>query len=234
MSFSIKQSTKDYMSVIVTHECNMRHKFCVDKYVGKSGFFDTKHLEKVITFGKKEGIKDVLFVGGEPTLHPDLCVIIAAFKAAGFRTILTTNHANLSTLYGTRDVVDCYNVSWYKDNPLPDPKDYPNSDITLGVLIHEEGISSIKELDDFIDKFSPKYDIKFSTLTPCNRYCCSQNTDFLDSLDCEYVVLFNAILGQLYRGAVIKREDRLINHNAIPDFKVHVDGTINKTWEEST
>ncbi len=105
------------------------------------------------------------------------------------------------------------------------------SDITLTTLIHAKQLETREKLDRFIGQTHAFGHRKFSTLSVCNDWTKeNQKVDYLDSLPCEWVVLFNEILGQKYRGTIIKRYDRQINNNAIQSFKFHVDGNISTSW----
>jgi len=126
--------------------------------------------------------------------------------------------------------VNCFNVSYYAQPKLPRQADF-KSDITLHALIHDRQLASKEALDAFIDSHQESGHLKFSTLVPCNDWAAEhQRVEYLDTLDCEWVVLFNELLGQVYRGAVIKRYDRIINRSAHQSFKAHVDGQITQSW----
>jgi hypothetical protein len=116
---------------------------------------------------------------------------------------------------------------------LPEQNGY-KSDITLSTLIHKKQLNTKEQLDSFIDKWIGKVQLKFSTLCIANEWCReNQKVDYLDNLDSEYVVLFNEILGQIYRGQIIKRYDKIINFNAYQSYKCHVDGEIKQSWVRS-
>ena len=44
-------TTADYMSIIVTHECNRNCPFCVDKHRGESEFITMESVNKAVSFG---------------------------------------------------------------------------------------------------------------------------------------------------------------------------------------
>jgi hypothetical protein len=77
--------------------------------------------------------------------------------------------------------------------------------------------------------------LKFSTLTNCNDWTDKhRDVSYLDSLECKRVVLFNEMVGQLYRGSVIKRYDKIINTIADQSYKAHVNGEIIKSWNRTS
>lgn len=229
--FKETQTTHDYMSVVLTHECNKKCVFCVDQYRGRKEYISMADVERAIEFAREHKIKDILLIGGEPTLHPDVKDIAIAFKACGFRVIMTTNYTKPDVVKGLDDIVDCFNISFYHQPILPKQKDFI-SDLTLHALIHSKQLYTVELLDAFIDAHQDNGHLKFSTLCPCNEWAKkNQIGDFLNDLDCEWVVLFNEILGQKYRGAIIKRYDRVINNRSHQSFKWHVDGKVSQSWD---
>lgn len=229
--FNIQQSTHDYMNLIVTHECDRRCPFCVDKYVGGAGMMSLAVVEKALEFGQKEGIRDVLLIGGEPTSHPEIVRIARMVKEAGFRVVMTTNYSRPEVVRELDAVLDCLNVSYYRQRELPLQKDF-RADLTLHTLIHSDQLSTRKLLDEFIDAHRENGHLKFSTLVAATKWAARrQEVPYLDGLDCTWVVLFNELLGQIYRGAIIKRYDRIINQHAHQSWKCHPDGQITPSWE---
>lgn len=233
MVFNLRTKTSEYMTVMVTHECNRNCPFCIDKLRGSGEYISKENVEKAISFAKSKGIKDILLLGGEPTLHPNIYSISKRFKEEGFRTILTTNFDDLEKVYSLGDVIDCFNFSYYGQKRLPEPERFNQSDLTLTTLIFKGKLDTKDNLDKFIDTHEGKYTLKFSTLSVCNEYTERKSLlGYLDELpDCEYVVLFNEILGQIYRNHVIKRYDKVINPNAKQSYKFHTNGKITKSWD---
>lgn len=196
----------------------------------KIGMIALETVKASLSYAKEKNIKDVLIVGGEPTLHPEIISIANLVKDFGFRAILTTNYTKPETVKKLDGIIDCFNISFYCQQNLPKQSEY-KSDLTLHALIHKKQLSSQEKLDNFIDSHRENGHLKFSTLVACNTWAAEhQNVEYLDSLDCEWVVLFNELLGQLYRGAVIKRYDRIINNKAHQSFKIHPDGQIVPYW----
>ena len=232
--FSIQQSTHDYMSVVLTHECNKACPFCVDKYRGSGEYITLEIVSDALRFASEHGIKDILLIGGEPTLHPDVLQIVEMVNAAGFRSVMTTNYTKPEIVKALDGLVKCFNVSFYNQPNLPKQADY-KSDLTLHALIHDNQLQTRESLDAFIDAHQENGHLKFSTLLPCNEWAEKhQRVAYLDDLECEWVVLFNELLGQIYRNAVIKRYDRIINKHAHQSYKAHVDGRITQSWDRSS
>lgn len=229
--FDINQSTADYMSVVVTHECNMSCSFCIDQYRGRKEYISWDSVNSAISLGKLHGIRDILLIGGEPTLHPEIVGITQRFKDFGFRVIMTTNYTRPCVVSRLDGIVDCFNISFYDQSDLPMQADF-KSDLTIHALIYKNRLDSVDAIDAFIDKYQHHAHLKFSTLYPGNPWAKKKQVGgFLDDANLETVVLFDEIIGNLYRGAVIKRYDRIINDRAKQSIKFHVDGSHGYTWD---
>jgi organic radical activating enzyme len=230
--YDIKTTENDYINMIVTHECNRNCPFCVDKYRGNKGYISSESVENALRFAKQYGAKDVLLVGGEPTLHPNIVSIAERVKNYDLNCILTTNYTCPDVVKRLDGVVDSFNISYYGQENLPDQSDF-SSDITLSTLIWKGRFRSIDEFDRFIDKYENRFHLKFSTLDACNEWCKkNQKVDFLDYLPfSKDVVLFENNLGHIYRGHVIGRSDVLLNSAGDCSWKCHVNGEITQNWE---
>ena len=229
--FDGKIKTTEYGSLVVTHECNKHCKFCIDKYRGQCEYITLANVEKALLKAKEQNLKEILIVGGEPTLHPNIIDIAKLIKDYGFKSILTTNYTQPWIIKQLDTIVDCFNISFYNQKTLPMQCDFV-SDITIITLIHKKQLHNKEELDRFIDKYQNYGHLKFSTLMACNNWTIQMQTiDYLDELRAENIVLFDEIEGLIYRNCIIKRYDRIINNNAYQSYKFHVDGEISQTWE---
>jgi organic radical activating enzyme len=190
-----------------------------------------ENIDKATAFAKQHKIDDILLVGGEPTLHPDIKLIASKFKGQGFRVIMTTNYSMPDVVKALDGVVDCFNISFYNQPELPRQSDY-TSDITLHALIYKGRLDSKESIDAFIDNYQEYGHIKFSTLVACSPWAKkNQIGSFLDNMGLDTFTLFGEILGHEYRGAIIKRHDRIINNSAEQSVKLHVDGSFSHSWE---
>ena len=231
--FDINTKTTEYASLVVTHECNKKCPFCIDKYRGNCEYISLSNVEKSLIEAKRANVKDILIVGGEPTLHPDIVKIATLIKEKGFRSIMTTNYSKPEIVKQLDGLVDCFNISFYNQKELPKQSDF-TTDITITALIHKKQLSTKKELDDFIDKFKNHGHLKFSTLSVCNEWTkANQSVTYLENLNAEKVILFDEIEGLIYNGFVIKRYDKVINDNSFQSLKMHVDGEISRSWFRS-
>jgi len=228
--FNIKIKVNNFMSIIVTHECNKKCPFCIDKNRGTKEYITIQNIINALKYAKKKKIKDILLIGGEPTLHKDIVLIAKTIKLFGFNLILTTNYTMPNIIKSLDGIVDSFNISFYNQDNLPNQKDY-RSDITLSALIYKGQLDTKENLDNFIDDYKDKFILKFSTLTDCNLWTNShKDIEYLDKLDCEEIILFNEIIGQIYRGHIIKRHDKIINKSAKQSLKCHANGEIKTIW----
>lgn len=228
--FKIGQRTQDYLNLIVTHECNKSCEFCVDTRRGKEGHITWESAVKAVDSAVDEGIKDILVTGGEPTLHPDIIEIVKEIRNARIRPIMTTNYTRPDVIAQLDGWVDSFNISYYNQPQLPIQSGW-RSDITIHTLIHARQLETKEKLDQFMEAHAHNGHLKFSTLSPVNDWAkLNQSVPYLDNLDCEWVVLFNEMAGQIYEGSVIKRYDKVLNLNAVQSYKAHVDGTISRDW----
>ena len=223
------------MSVVVTNECNRHCPFCIDVYRGTGTMMSPQSFDKAMEVAQVYNTKDVLFVGGEPTLHPDLHNWVLEAKNLGFRTIVTTNFDKLDAVYALDGIADSINLSYYGQRVLPDPKRFTTTDLTLSCLLYRTGrIRNKVDLDAFIDLYGASYQLKFSTLAQVNAFT-ARNSDasWLETLDADHVTLFDEIEGLVYRGAIIKRHDRVISTSAHQSIKVHANGMVNRSWDRT-
>lgn len=228
--FEISTSTADYMSIVLTHKCQLHCPFCIDMCKRTNEELSLYNAAKALEFAQKLQIKDILLVGGEPTLHSSIVNIAKMVKYYGFRCILTTNYQLPDMIRQLDGIVDCFNISYYGQSQLPKQQDY-KSDLTLSVLLYD-GRFTRQEFEDFIDVHKKHMHLKFSTLSICNEWTKKhQKVDWLDYIPFEWTgVLFDEILGHIYKGCIIKRYDKIVNHNARQSFKCHIDGTISQSW----
>jgi len=234
MVFNLKLQNKEYFQIVLTHACNRSCKFCIDYRVGDDAWLTQESLERALDWAKAEGVKEVLYIGGEPTLHPQFRLFCELAKNRGFHLIVTTNLQDTKLIEDNSDLVDSWNFSYYGQKNIPL---IPGADITLSGLIYQKGFLSSKEkLDNFIERFEGDYHLKFSTLTMMNDYTWKYGDpgDWIDELPGEKLVLFDFIAAQTYRGHIIKRYD--IEGPDLPTLDSHkclVDGTITRSWENA-
>jgi hypothetical protein len=221
----------EYMQVVLTHECNRRCPFCVDHLRGAAGRLTLGQLAAALGFARHHKIRDILFVGGEPTLHPEVVEMARLVKEHGLRLVVTTNFDLRDVVGQLMPWVDCWNFSYYGQRTVPY---VDGADITLSALIYARGFLSTREsLDSFIDRYGDRYHLKFSTLALANEYCVKFGNPggWLDQLPGTRRTLFDFICGQVYRGCLIKRYD-IVGPQlpTLDSWKCLADGTLSRHW----
>ncbi|MFA5275761.1 MAG: radical SAM protein, partial [Candidatus Omnitrophota bacterium] len=80
------------MTLMVTRLCNMRCKFCdIPDTCSPKQSMTKGEAQKAIAAAAELGIREVIFTGGEPLLHPDLFEIIKYAHLRRLKTAITTN-----------------------------------------------------------------------------------------------------------------------------------------------
>jgi len=85
---------QDWLEVMLTPHCNGRCEWCVEK----QGWHPDNKTDH-ITLAKNiiaAGSKNVILLGGEPTLYPDLSSLILYLNDAGHNVYITTNGSRLN------------------------------------------------------------------------------------------------------------------------------------------
>ncbi len=227
--------TNEFIHIMVTNRCNRRCPFCFDENRKFGKDITKENFLKILDIAKKNNIKEVLLLGGEPLLHPDIVWLCKTCKEYGFKTVITTNYCNPKALLECDKYLDSINISYYNQTELPDQKDY-TADISLSVLMYKGRLDNKKELDEFIDKYKDKFHLRLATLEPTPRFpkeLCDISA-FLDTLEFDRKeVLFGQIEADIYRGITIKRHDI-----SLPKFEQpfscngHVNGDYDRSWTD--
>lgn len=91
-------SNNAYLSVVATNDCNRNCPYCINGETDHSLKLPVgKMIGNVYELVKRYGVKEAIILGGEPTLHPNICAIITGLKAAGIEVVrLTTNGVALT------------------------------------------------------------------------------------------------------------------------------------------
>ena len=85
------------IDVKITFQCNNYCQFCVQGK--KRDRFGAKTLKEVVDFlekSKAEGYEEVVFTGGEPTVHPNFLEMVSTAKKLGFFVQIQTNGRTFS------------------------------------------------------------------------------------------------------------------------------------------
>lgn len=78
--------------------CNLRCRFCYASFRDVKGRLSTPDAMRIIDALRDAGTSKLNFVGGEPTLHPDIGPLLAHAKRIGLVTSMVSNGARLRPL----------------------------------------------------------------------------------------------------------------------------------------
>lgn len=86
------------VSLFLLRECNAHCRFCYATFRDVSGRLPTADWVRILFLLAEAGAQKVTFVGGEPTLHPDLAHLVRVASGLGLTTTVVTNGARLPQL----------------------------------------------------------------------------------------------------------------------------------------
>ena len=88
-----KVSNNAYLSVVATNKCNRNCPYCINGDTDHSRSIPIRKMTKNVSeLVNRYNVKEAIILGGEPTLHPDICNVIHGLKYAGIEIVrLTTN-----------------------------------------------------------------------------------------------------------------------------------------------
>ena len=86
-------SNNAYLSVVATNKCNRNCPYCINGDTDHSLSIPIRKMTKNVSeLVNRYNVKEAIILGGEPTLHPDICNVIHGLKYAGIEIVrLTTN-----------------------------------------------------------------------------------------------------------------------------------------------
>ena len=86
-------SNNAYLSVVATNKCNRNCPYCINGDTDHSRSIPIRKMTKNVSeLVNRYNVKEAIILGGEPTLHPDICNVIHGLKYAGIEIVrLTTN-----------------------------------------------------------------------------------------------------------------------------------------------
>lgn len=239
----------DAAYVILTHVCDKNCPFCSDLYriyckdpehiCVKDSAMSYETAEKITEKLIEHGTKRVTLVGGEATLNPEFVKICKLFHSH-FDVVCTSSMSRIDRILEANDFVDHWNFSIYSKIIDFNFTEKLKGTVTLSKLLFDGDlvIKGPKDLDNFIDTYGKRFNLKFSTLRNVNRFCSErEHVSWIKDLhDLKEVMIFNGeVYAYEYRGYFIDRKnvEPLYSKNKLPtSLKVHPNGIIDTTWDE--
>lgn len=231
--------TTKHMNIIVTNNCNRHCPFCIAKKNSNNSnnnYISLKNIEKAIDFAKSENIETIALSGGEPTLHPNIFKIAENIHANNFKLALYTNYDFQEKVKDLDGLVDYIFISYYGQE-MPKREYFKKSQIVITILLLKNYFKTIKDLDNFIEKYKDTAILLFSVPVNVNDYCEEQTVDFLDLLDNDTQEhLPDGTIIQKYKNCLIKRPDLKKAFIEIDSYsyKMRLDGNISRFYSEGT
>ncbi len=71
----------------ITRQCNNRCRFCCDRTFQDGHIFPKSEAVALLEEGRRRGLRNVVFSGGEPTVHPDFMELVATAGRLGYERI---------------------------------------------------------------------------------------------------------------------------------------------------
>ena len=122
--YNLREAT---MSVEIVSSCNLNCPGCWVKHshgLSTARFIevmDADILERTLKFGRNMGISRISLLGGEPTLHPELPVIIKKAYELGYKKVsITTNGVFASSKIEELAASNLSNISFSIDGSTPE------------------------------------------------------------------------------------------------------------------
>jgi molybdenum cofactor biosynthesis enzyme MoaA len=89
--------------LVLTARCNFKCPYC--RHIGGKDM-DYNEAKNIVINWAKEGLQNIRFSGGEPTLYPKICELISLAKELGIKRIaISTNGSATTEIY--QSLIDC-------------------------------------------------------------------------------------------------------------------------------
>lgn len=206
-------SNNAYLSVVMTNNCQRNCVYCINSETDKSLDLPLdKAMDNIVSLCiKVPDLKEVILLGGEPTMHPDLLEFIKRLRTETDLTIrLTSNGIKLKDSEFLHKLIDPeygvhgLNISFHDDgfklfnkndmmHVYQDIKKF-NSEIKvrMNTNVWKYNLDSVADLTEFILSMSAHCDeMRISNIIPKDSFSVnSKNNEFIGLSDEEYNKLF--------------------------------------------
>lgn len=225
----------DHVDIVVTHECPIKCKFCIDKFINTSNNVVStesvgKFLKKISDYGVKPNT-EVLFLGGEPTSIgiDKLTELSAKVREFGFIPIISTNTRNRDMWLALIEIFDWVQITVHSNKDIEFLEQYSNR---VNIKIAGDKSFTLEKMNDFIahtDSFSRKSVSMYFT-ADFEELCKDERVwHILNNLEWERN---GSYLYTFYKGVRFKRcihgETNIIDEPTVP--KLYPNGNYNCTW----
>lgn len=167
----------------INYTCNNNCIFCHEEH--RNLTYNVKDIKKRITQLKKEGCKEIIISGGEPTLHKELYEILKFIKNRNIRTSIMTNGTMFNyPKYAEKmtPLIDKFYVSLHSTeenihNKITNAESYKHTlngiknilgnsgNVTVRFVINKLNLDDIKDIPSFMGRIGISK-IEFSLFEP--------------------------------------------------------------------
>jgi sulfatase maturation enzyme AslB (radical SAM superfamily) len=178
---------QDWLEVNLTEKCNGRCSWCVEK----NGYHPKERAgwQTISEQALRSNRKNIILLGGEPTLYPDLSKIVQALSSAGRRVWVTTNGGRLNRQYILTNLNGITGI---------------NISIHDSSLLQNKSITGIYIKNLFNTVFA-LHDIKANVRFNCN--CIKGHVDSIEAIE-RYIEFAKTAGADKIRFAELKHDDR--------------------------
>ncbi|MBS3809033.1 MAG: radical SAM protein, partial [Desulfobacterales bacterium] len=121
--------TPAYIQFYPTVGCNMSCSFCFNRSLPEIPDALPEDVEKIASTCRRLGIAHIDFLGGEPTLHPELASLVAVICQHGLRITLSSNGTRPEALWALS-------------------RQFPEKSLRIGISINSDTLPN--GLDEYI------------------------------------------------------------------------------------
>jgi molybdenum cofactor biosynthesis enzyme MoaA len=204
-----------YLDIVLTDYCHANCKFCIGSLVHKKEKIDFGVLKEKVKFAVDNmGVKDVLLLGGEPTVSSILLEVIAFLKTLPLqKIIMTTNGLLFAMNHNFRDKIlssglTNVNISFMNEN-IEKQHSIVRGPFTLS-------LKRIQEIYKCAQKNNVKVRIN-NNIFKYNHDTLSQISDFYDSIEymCDSVKFSPLLRTDLF--SVVPEKTEWVKENILTD-----------------
>lgn len=226
----------DHVDIVVSHQCNMKCSFCIDKLRGVNDeMVKLEDIEQFLILIRKHTNRDlsVLLLGGEPTIvGSDYLIQIAELvRRYGFKISMSTNGVRRDTIIECMPYFDSIQITTHSDKETDFWRQYGNK---INIKLAGDKSLTMEKLNHFMEYTEGDFYRRSVSMyfTPeFEELCIDERVwRFLDTLNWyrngSYRYAF-------YDGVRFKKcipgETNVIDEPIIP--KLYPNGNYNKTWD---
>lgn len=177
---------QDWLEVNLIDTCNGKCSWCIER----NGYHPKEHAPwwKIVSQALSSGKTNIILLGGEPTLHPNLKEVIQVISSAGRKVWITTNGGKLSPEFVKSKLAGITGI---------------NISVHSFDLEHNKRIVGVN-LECLSDLVAALHEIGANVRFNCN--CIAGHIDSVEKID-QYILWAKSISADKIRFAELKQDD---------------------------